>query len=537
MRVIEVGAKDEISFENPGEYELLSMNLIGPPIKSKSGTFQNKFYSLHKIYTNFSIYEDIYSNCLTASVSILDGNSILTEFPIIGDEIVEIMFRSVNTEIAIHLKFRITKISVIDKVNQNVNAYTLELTSPVSILNEKQKISKSYGGVGHKTHLIIKNICQTYLNLKDETKIGFTKLGDFYVRDKKIKDDYFSIESESGHSEKYVAPSITPFNIINNLCKRSISSTGSLFFFFEDIGGFRFINVEENSRRKKRHGVSRKLINFPNETVRDTFSDTQLRWNIVIDYSIKKRFDIFENMERGMYSSEVTFLDLEKRQHFTKKYYYQDDGAKFNHTSDGFLLTSKYSDLIHNMDNENPSTVAAIIPMHFGDSQSQDYTIHTHENFQRRMSMEAQLDGIILEVQIPGDSKGDISIGSLIHFSFISADPKSDSEDIEDPYLSGKYMVTRIHHHITKETNQYTMIIEMISDTVFKEYDINEENNQLEPISIETNSELVELEEDQIEVSTSARSNIIVDATHTISRKRRNMRISKTITSEERKYV
>ena len=534
MRTVQVGDKDEISYSNPGDFELLSINLIGPPILSSSGAFQNKIYALQLVYTNFSIYEDIYSNCLTASITIFDGNSILTEFPIIGDEMIEIMFRSTNTEIAIHLKFRITGISEIERLNENSNVYTLFLSSPASIINEKQKISKSFAGIKYKTHKIIKHICERYLNLKDESEISFRKSGNLFIRNKDIMNDYFLLESESGYSEKYIAASKTPFEIINSLCKRSISSFGSLYYFFEDINSFRFINVEENSVQKKNRNIKR-IVCFPQGIINDTLEDSKRSWNTALSYSIKKRFDIFENMKRGMYSSEVTFLDLEKREHFTKKYYYQQEGAKYNHTSDGYLLTSKYSDLIHDVDNESPSTVAAIVPMHFGDRQSQDYTIHTHENFQRRMSMEAQLDGIILEIQIPGDSTGEISVGNFVYFSFISVRADSADETEEDPYLSGKYMITRIHHHITKDENRYTMIIEMISDTVFKEYNVN--NQGFESPSIQTNSEQIELESEQMEVSTSARSNIIVDANHAISRKRRNMKASVTITSEERKNV
>ena len=535
MRTVQIGDKDEISFENPGDYELLAMRLYGPPKKKLDGTIQLKApLSLHLIYTNFSIFEDLYSNCLTASVSIIDANSILTEFPIIGDETIEIMFRSMNTEIAIHLKFRVTGISEIEKMNENTNLYTLELTSPVAIQNEKFKVSRSFGGINHKTHKIVEYVCKTYLNLKNTAAVKFRTLGDLQIREKNIEDDYYLIESESGHSEKYIAPSISPFNVINNLCRRSIDSSGSLYFFFEDVNQFRFVNIEETFIKRKKGNIVKKLICFPNDATKKTLDDIKIRWNTVIDYSIKKRFNVFENMKRGMYSSEVTFLDLEKRQHFTKKYYYQEEGAKYNHSSDGYLLTSKYSDLIHDVDNESPSTVAAIVPMHFGDSQSQDYTIHTYENFQRRMSMEAQLDGIIIEAQIPGDSTGEISVGSFVHFSFISADPNKEQGNVEDPYLSGKYMVTRIRHHLTKEDNSYSMIIEMISDTVFNEYDSRE---GYETSSIQTNSEQIELERDQIEVSTSARSNIIVDANHAISRKRRNMKASVTITSEERKNV
>ena len=121
MRTLQVGDKNVITIENPGEYELIRMNLIGPPVKTNTGTFQNKVYSLMLIYSNFSVYEDIYSNCLSASITLVDSNSIFTEFPIIGDEFIEMMFRSLNTEISIHLKFRVVRVSELEQINETTN--------------------------------------------------------------------------------------------------------------------------------------------------------------------------------------------------------------------------------------------------------------------------------------------------------------------------------------------------------------------------------------------------------------------------------
>ena len=65
MRTIAIGEKQDVSIEHPGEYELLLMNLISSPIRTSSGEFRSKSYSIMLMYSNFSIYEDMYSNCLS----------------------------------------------------------------------------------------------------------------------------------------------------------------------------------------------------------------------------------------------------------------------------------------------------------------------------------------------------------------------------------------------------------------------------------------------------------------------------------------
>ena len=539
MRILRTGDKNVESNQLPGSFELIELNLIDPSIRTKDGLKRPKKYSIMLPYSELSIFEDLYSNCLSGTLIMADAGGIRTEFPIRGDEEIEVIFRSMNTPIANHLKLRVTGISAIDKIDDTIEIYTLMLTSATAIQSEKKKISKSFAGIQHKAHHIIQEICEKYLGLKNERKVEEKILGDYKYKDKSIDNNYYRIESTTGHTEKYVAPFISPFHIINNICKRSINSSGSLFFFFEDFSCFRFINMEENSKIKKKKPPVRNFIYRPRDTLDETTETRQMNWSIIKSYTVKKRFNVLDNMAKGMYSSEVTFLDLEKRNVTSKRYFYQEDGAEYNHTSDGFLLTSKNSDLIHDSRFESPATVQSIVPFHSGDAQSQDYTLHIQEFFQRRMSMEAQLNGIVLEVEIAGDSTGDISIGEFVQLSLLTVAKDDTQAVVADKELSGKYMITRIRHTISKADNSYTMYLELVSDTIFTEYDPNpeKESKDIEPISIPVNDQEIELAADQVTVSTSKKANLDVDYRHEIDRKRRLMSLGQTLIEEEIRNV
>ena len=73
-RVFERSIKSNFYPSEIGDYELLSLFLESPriPIEGKDPIF--KQYKLDLVYTNFSIFEDLYSNCLTGSLSILENN-------------------------------------------------------------------------------------------------------------------------------------------------------------------------------------------------------------------------------------------------------------------------------------------------------------------------------------------------------------------------------------------------------------------------------------------------------------------------------
>ena len=509
MRTIFSKTKKEDLFpEQIGDYELISL-MLESPRDDKGEDIRFKQYGLDFVYTNFSIYEDLYSNCLTGSITIVDANHLLTDFPIIGEETIEICFRSMNTPICILLRMRVTGISPVSKVNENSYMYTLYLTSNVAIESEKQKISKAFndGNVSQ----IIEYICIKYFKMIDDSSISFTKEGDFSIKHKDKFSNYYSIETESGHVEKYLAPYYSPFRIINKLCKRAISETGTLFFFFQDINKFRFISLEDLFKKRASEKIYKKLMYIPADNIN---RDNLGAWNIVTDYKIKEKFDVFKNMSRGMYSSQYSFVDIEKRHVKTNEFYYQRDARKFHHiNNDKFLLTTNNSDITHKLSEESPSTVAGVVMFHTGDPESQDRTIHSAEILQRRLAMQASIDSLILQVVLPGDSSGQIAIGDIVEFVF----PKNTNQD-GDAYLSGKYMVTRINHSIDI-AKKYSLIVELVADTISNNYQLVPEIPS-SALGIKAEAKDILLEPDEDLVMTSILSSDAVDNYHDATRKR-----------------
>lgn len=494
-----------------GDYELLQLRLESPKIYNDNDNEPlYKTKELNFVYTNFSIYEDIYSNCLTGKIGILDSNHLLTDFPIIGEEYIYITFRSLNTQIAIQLKMRVYGITDIERINENTNIYTLLLTSDVSIKNLKTIISRSF----HSGSLsnIVSYICEKYLGLINEKDVKSFKYGDNYIKTKSIDNNYFSIETESGYTEKYVAPSYNPFRIINKLCKRSVSSTGSLFFFFQDINRFRFVSLEDIFKNRKDDKNLKTLVYLPKDVLDK--NNKKVNWNIVYDYKIIKRFDVIKNMSRGMYSSSVTFVDVEKRKVESNDYYYQLDAKQHYHiNNDKYLLTTEYSDITHDYNTERPTTINELVLFHSGDYESQDFSDHKKEMYQRRMSMQAQLDALVIQVEIAGDSSGEINIGDILYF-YVPREQKDEG----DSYVTGRYLVTRIHHSVDRE-EKYKILLEMVTDTISSSYVLSDSEKSMN-ISIKAEPKDLFLKEERDIVSTSVLSSEIINDNNEAFRKR-----------------
>jgi len=509
MRTIFSKTKKEDLFpEQIGDYELISL-MLESPRDDKGEGIKFKQYGLDFVYSNFSIYEDLYSNCLTGSVTIVDGNHLLTDFPIIGEETIEICFRSMNTPICILLRMRVTGISPVSKFNENSYMYTLYLTSNVAIESEKQKISKAFneGTISQ----MVEYICIKYLKMIDDSKLNYEKEGDFSLKHKDKYSNYFSIDTASGHQEKYIAPYFSPFRLINKLCQRAVSTTGSLFFFFQDINKFRFVSLEDLFKKRESEHAYKKLLYIPADNIN---RDNLGAWNIVTDYKVKEKFDVFKNMSKGMYSSQYTFIDVEKRNVKKNEFYYQRDAAKFHHVNnDKFLLTTNHSDITHKISEEDPTTVAGVVMFRTGDPESQDRTIHFSETLQRRLAMQASIEAIVLQVVLPGDSSGQITVGDIVEFVF----PKLDKKE-GDAYLSGKYLVTRINHSVDT-AKKYSLIVELVTDTISNDYQLIPEVPS-SSLGIKAVSKEILLEHDDDLVMSSVLSLDAVDNYHDATRKR-----------------
>ena len=138
----------------PGDFELLKLEITSPNREGK--------VDLRPNWSDFNIYEDMFSNCLTASITMTDGVGFMESFPIVGEETIRIHvrtrgfkrersgekksgpFEGSENDGIINLSFRVYKIGEIRKINEGLTMFTLHLISEEYILNLKTKIRKSW---------------------------------------------------------------------------------------------------------------------------------------------------------------------------------------------------------------------------------------------------------------------------------------------------------------------------------------------------------------------------------------------------------
>ena len=225
----------------PGDYELKSLVLTSP---NREGTVD-----LRAAWTDFNIYENIFSSSLTANIDIIDGVGLMESVPIIGEETIHIKvqtanlekkrkldetgpFAGSNNEGLIDLKFRVVRLSNLNKLNEGIFTYTLYMVSEEYILNQKQKVKTT-------------SLNPVNLEPRKVSDVVQAIYRQFFERGRASKKIF--IEPTKNPTD-LIIPNYTPFKAFNFLASRAVSSgkhaVGSSFVFYETVKGFFFVSLE-----------------------------------------------------------------------------------------------------------------------------------------------------------------------------------------------------------------------------------------------------------------------------------------------------
>jgi len=71
----------------PGDFELLKLTMTSPNMVAK-------FQDLKGAWSDLNIYEDVFANCLTGNIQIVDGVGLMELVPIIGEETINNQVRT-----------------------------------------------------------------------------------------------------------------------------------------------------------------------------------------------------------------------------------------------------------------------------------------------------------------------------------------------------------------------------------------------------------------------------------------------------------
>jgi hypothetical protein len=423
---------DQNSIATGGDVEISKLVLTN---------FKGNTLDISLIFTEVEIYEDVYSASLSGSITIVDTRDLIHEFPIIGEETLQMTFKTPGLPNAAEVSqtFVIYKLTNFIVSSPHKQLYTLHFVTPETMTDLSRRISKAFQG---SPDSIIKRI-----------------LGADGLSTKKK----FEIEPSSNNI-KFVSPFWTPFKCINYLVSRAQTVDtfkSSNFLFFETNKGYKFKSVNSIFDSKNKPFIEYKYNNDPSRDPRDGESvrDVSAELTKIFSLALDCRFDMIDRIESGFYSHQMWDHNLLLKTLTKRTYIYNDDFKKTNHLSDNTISSNKLQ-----VSKQTAISTVTTYPQVHNDVKEDNYG----KILTNKIPLLAQLNAFKLDITVHG--RTDLQVGDLVNLNIggmeiISQDSK---RKVLDNTYNGRYFVVSILHRITIKKHQ--MIVQVVKESVKEKY-------------------------------------------------------------------
>ena len=411
---------------------------------------------------NINIYEDIFTNSITGSISFVDTNNLTANASIVGQEKLKLVLVTPNAsddtsrDMAINFSdqpLHVYQIKSSANVNDRTKTFELAFTTNEIMRNNRIRVCQSYNGEPAKE--IIKKV------IRDPELLNSKK--EFYYE-------------ETTNLFQMIAPNMRPFDFINTVAKRCLSKEyyfAPTFLFYETVRGYFFRTIDSMMDRKNPRMV------FKEVTPNDDIDNVGRNLTNILGYEIMNSTDTLLNTRAGMYNSDLLLVDVFNKSYKHYEYKYLEDFDKQihadefnNYGSEQAPIASKAPDQYGNLISDYPKSILHVQSIEretkdglFDPSTGEpnDYR-GTDMWLQKRRSRFTSLEAAIsLRIKVPGNTT--IQAGDLIG---ISLKNQTGSQSASDPYLTGRYLVRTLKHDFKKGAGKMMHEIHMdcIRDTV-----------------------------------------------------------------------
>jgi len=273
--------------------------------------------SLMPQVAEFTLYQSIFSPLLTADIVFVDGVGLMNNYPLSGEEKIEVEIiqlgeenkGSGQTDFSRILTFVISAIKEISVDDDGRNmTFIMELISYDAFINAKTRVSHAYN---ETIEIMIKKIYDEYV-IKNRN-------------DPKPKE--LKIFEDTQKVRKLVVPNIKPFDAISWLCKYAISKEPEKYYthmFYETIENYTFKALQKLTFRDKEDGdavfaASQEKFIYVGDIAlirNDPARLTALNERgydesrIVNDLKINKRYSSFEKILGGYFENELVEINM-----------------------------------------------------------------------------------------------------------------------------------------------------------------------------------------------------------------------------------
>ena len=407
------------------------------------------------IFKEISIFQHINLPTLTAEIEIEEATGFSEVFPILGMERLDVTFRTKTGLGQFEKSFNVTSMTQKENVtNKRAVNYLLHCVSGEYFKSETKRISKTYSGTISD---IINDIYKEHIKI----------LRGAPSEELEGDEDDLNVLTESSGQFKFVVPNWTPFQTIEWLLKKAVStkSNAANFVFYETMNGFYLDSMDRLMEEDPWQVYHFSPVNVkPGGTRQFAYDFTS-----VTDFEIIRPFpDTLKSLQKGMYASKLITHDITTKEIKVQKFDYMKEFASRNHL--GITQMLPLQGLSH-VDgpakklHEAEDAVINVYPKHTylhatKDNNNNQFQNHAEDWIQQRCSDIQTMNSIEIQIKIPGNHA--LEVGDVVAFNppqFKSTEKKLEVNE----YLSGKFLVTRVRHNVSKE--YFTSIVSLSKDS------------------------------------------------------------------------
>jgi hypothetical protein len=398
-------------------YNLGDIDVNELAIISERGTTQ-----LRGSFVSASIYESIFTPGIVCDIKVLDMNDQLGQLRLVGDEIVYFDISVMGSERAPY-NFALYELSELENVGaQKGKMYTLKCVSEEVMHAKTNIVQKSYNQLCSE---MIQDILRNYLKSTKPLEFEPTRA-----------------------PQRIIVPSRNPYEAVNLIKRRSVSAEGnsSLYMFFENRRNeqqtFNFITVESLFAEDPVKNFQ--MSDAVNVTIRRRGDDN------IIAFRIPNQFNSADRITYGGPRRVTTF-------NFTTGSFetnvIETSDASFTDGGSGTLTSQSFRNRYLTTDNPQQSVIPVDISQ-----RPETFIPESTPNLQAFIALMVQNS---VKIKTIGDTI--LTAGSTINCELPNRRAFTGSF-AEDPLITGKFLITRIHHRIGEaaEKPRYTCSIETI---------------------------------------------------------------------------
>ena len=448
-------AIDTSKLTRAGRFLLDDITLVS--YQSADGSNKNaKSISIKTQVLEIDIYESLDGAGLSGSVTVADGQSVISHLPLTGYERIEFRLFTPGTSrgydftsVTGHPMF-IYKISNRTPLTPRSQIYVLHFCSREMIDNEMIRVDKTYEG---PIDTMVVDMMRSDLDSKKNLIVEETK-----------------------GLHKFVMPRMKPFRAISKLsnCAEPLKYKSSGMLFYEDSTGYRFRSIENMlAIAGSARPVVAKFQQKPRNVKGGTGDTDVIKEMQTVDaYAVKDQYDTLKNLSNGVFASKMithdtfnkTFseINFDYNTYFPTIFHTEHDGKGGLVDNKGQLPIFNYKD--NQMISDKPEGTMNFVST--TEKIQNDYEGPEGERiYPASMAQKLSFKSQVLSLDCKGFTG--LSVGDLCSFEIPAYEPAGTDNPLHiDPYMSGRYVVRKIHHKISTTKDNHIMNLELIKDAV-----------------------------------------------------------------------